>query len=169
MARCHAGQELNRQAEQQRVFEQTREDLRSSKAPYLAGSAASPVTADAAAPDAELQDDGGGQAWLTPEDDNGPAGDGDEWGGPPEGDRGERAGDQPPQQTVFLDEVYPEGYDEIFDRNLNDLPPEAIRQVSLLLSVFLAISDLISIEYRCFMVHLNQFDVIFFLRTLFFY
>lgn len=144
-------QEIDRQDEQRRVFEQTRSEISSSKAPYHTGAAAAAAPADppgffeeldqgrdSLAPDA---DEAAGSRWggetqhggadpaafLEPEVEDEGFGLDERWEGHPV--EQDQLGDQPPQQTVFLDDVYPQGYSEIFDANLNELSGEAIHQV----------------------------------------
>lgn len=112
-------QDAERQLEQQRVWQQTRQLLDGAGGPL--GRTPGGSAAFGGTPPQEGQ--------PPPEFDEGMEWD-DSRREPPEVARSHSAGgDQPPMQTIFLEDIYPDGYDELFDLNLNELGDGRIVEV----------------------------------------
>lgn len=112
-------QDAERQLEQQRVWQQTRQLLEGAGGPLRQSPGGN--TAFGGTPPQE------GQPPLQTDE-------GLDWDDPPRQSADvawsqTAGGDQPPMQTIFLEDIYPDGYDELFDLNLNELGDGRIVEV----------------------------------------
>lgn len=112
-------QDLQRELEQQRVWQQTRQLLDGSSGDGTQGEGA---RGDRSFGEVREQMDPQDSLVADQFDGRGPSVADSGWQQSQGGDEGG------PEQTIFLDDIYPDGYDELYDLNLNELGDDRIVQ-----------------------------------------